>query len=39
MEKIIEYRTVAKDIVLNACFGALLGKGFVVDETIIDTAG
>nr|CAI5844200.1 unnamed protein product [Callosobruchus analis] len=34
-EKIYEYHEVAKEIVGNACHGALLAKGFVVDERIV----
>nr|CAH7756356.1 unnamed protein product [Callosobruchus chinensis] len=34
-EKINEYHEVAKEIVGNACHGALLAKGFVVDERIV----
>ncbi|CAH1180440.1 unnamed protein product [Phaedon cochleariae] len=34
--KIEEYHTVAKEVVGNACYGALLAKGFVVDERIVD---
>nr|CAH7757606.1 unnamed protein product [Callosobruchus chinensis] len=34
-EKINQYHEVAKEIVGNACHGALLAKGFVVDERIV----
>lgn len=34
--KLIDYHNVARDIVANACHGALLAKGFVVDERIVD---
>lgn len=32
VEKLDEFRGIAKDIIFNACHGALLAKGFVVDE-------
>lgn len=31
--RILEFRNVTKDILLNACTGALLLRGFIVDET------
>lgn len=30
--KIEEFREVAKDVILSACYGALMAKGFHVDE-------
>ncbi|GJQ70897.1 hypothetical protein Trydic_g814 [Trypoxylus dichotomus] len=33
-EKLEAFRNVTKEIVSNACHGALLGKGFIVDETL-----
>ncbi|XP_057658316.1 dynein axonemal heavy chain 6 isoform X1 [Diorhabda carinulata] len=36
MKKIEEYHEVAREVVGNACHAALLAKGFVVDERIID---
>ncbi|XP_050519336.1 dynein axonemal heavy chain 6 [Diabrotica virgifera virgifera] len=35
MIKIEEYHTVAKEVISSACHGALLARGFVVDERII----
>ncbi|CAH1104335.1 unnamed protein product, partial [Psylliodes chrysocephalus] len=34
--KIEEYLSIAKDIVGNACHAALLAKGFIVDERIVE---
>ncbi|CAH0547855.1 unnamed protein product [Brassicogethes aeneus] len=31
-KKLEEFREVARDVILSACYGALLAKGFVVDE-------
>lgn len=36
MEKVIEFREVAKELVSNACYGALLARGFIVDETALE---
>lgn len=33
MQKVEEFREIAKEVVSNACYGALLAKGFIVDET------
>lgn len=30
--KILEFRNVSKEILFNACTGALLSRGFIVDE-------
>jgi hypothetical protein len=35
-EKLQEFREVAKDIVGNSCHGALLAKGFVPNELLIE---
>lgn len=32
--KLNEFRTVVKEILFNSCNGALLGQGFIVDETL-----
>ncbi|XP_022919976.1 dynein axonemal heavy chain 6 [Onthophagus taurus] len=32
--ELVNYRNVTKEIIYNACLGALLGRGFIVDETI-----
>lgn len=34
--KLEEFRTIVQEIISNACYGALLNKGFVVDETLAD---
>lgn len=34
--EISEFHELAKEIVSNACHGALLAKGFVADERIVD---
>lgn len=31
--KLNDFRMVTKEILVNACTGALLAKGFVIDET------
>lgn len=36
VEKLQEYRDVTKEIISNACHGALLAKGFIVDETLTE---
>lgn len=36
MAKVREFRSVAKEIVSNACYGALLARGFIVDETQVE---
>lgn len=36
MKKIEKFRELAKEIVSNACYGALLAKGFIVDETQVE---
>lgn len=36
MVKVLEFREVAKELVGNACYGALLARGFIVDETAIE---
>ncbi|XP_044766447.1 dynein axonemal heavy chain 6 [Coccinella septempunctata] len=36
IRKIKNFRVLGKDIIFNACHGALLGKGFVVDETVFE---
>lgn len=33
-EKLHIYRDLTKEVILNACHGALLAKGFIVDETL-----
>lgn len=33
-EQLSEFRQVVKEIVSNACHGALLSQGFIVDETL-----
>ncbi|XP_060520964.1 dynein axonemal heavy chain 6 [Cylas formicarius] len=38
-EKIREFHTLAKEIVSNVCHGALLAKGFVVDERVPEEGG
>lgn len=35
-EKLQEFREVAKDIVANSCHGALLAKGFVANELVVE---
>lgn len=37
MQKVEEFREIAREVVCNACYGALLAKGFIVDETQVDT--
>lgn len=37
MEKVWDFREIAKEVVSNACYGALLAKGFIVDETQIES--
>lgn len=34
VSKIDQFRSIVKELVSNACHGALLSRGFVVDETI-----
>ncbi|KAJ8983473.1 hypothetical protein NQ317_014931 [Molorchus minor] len=34
--KVVQFHQVAREIIGNACHGALLAKGFVVDERIVD---
>lgn len=34
--KTVEFHELAKEIVSNACHGALLAKGFVADERIVE---
>lgn len=36
MKRVDEFREIAKEVVSNACYGALLGKGFIVDETQVE---
>ncbi|KAK9882562.1 hypothetical protein WA026_022190 [Henosepilachna vigintioctopunctata] len=36
VRKIKNFRFLGQDIIYNACQGALLGKGFVIDETVFD---
>lgn len=36
MKKVSDFRDIAKEVVSNACYGALLAKGFIVDETQIE---
>lgn len=36
MKRVNEFREVAREVVCNACYGALLGKGFMVDETQVE---
>lgn len=36
MVKVHEFREVAKELVSNACYGALLARGFIVDETAVE---
>lgn len=36
MQKVWDFREIAKEVVSNACYGALLAKGFIVDETQIE---
>lgn len=39
VKKINNFRVLGKDIIFNACHGALLGKGFVIDETVFEGKG
>lgn len=36
-ERISDFRKIVKELVANACHGALLGRGFVVDESLEQT--
>lgn len=36
VDRISEFRTVVMELVSNACHGALLSKGFVVDESAVE---
>lgn len=35
-EQLFEFREISKDIVSNACLGALLAKGFVPNELLVE---
>lgn len=37
LKRVEEFRDIAKEIVSNACYGALFAKGFIVDETKIES--
>lgn len=37
--KLKDYHSVAREIISTSCYGALLAKGFVVDERIVDEKG
>lgn len=37
--KLDDYHEVAREIISTSCYGALLAKGFVVDERIVDEKG
>lgn len=37
--KLNDYHSVAREIISTSCHGALLAKGFVVDERIVDDKG
>lgn len=39
MVKLADYHSVVKEIISTSCYGALLAKGFVVDERIVDEKG
>lgn len=36
VRKLQDFRMIVQEIISNACYGALLNKGFVVDETLED---
>lgn len=36
MAKVNDFQAVAKEIISNACYGALLARGFIVDETAVE---
>lgn len=38
-EQLKAFRIVVKEIVSNACHGALLSQGFIIDESLEDESG
>lgn len=38
-DKLVDYHSVVREIISTSCHGALLAKGFVVDERIVDEKG
>ncbi|KAF2878695.1 hypothetical protein ILUMI_27474 [Ignelater luminosus] len=39
VERIKEFRDLVRELVSNACYGALMSRGFVVNETLIESQG
>lgn len=37
--KLVDYHSVVRETISTSCYGALLAKGFVVDERIVDEKG
>lgn len=37
--KLVDYHAVVREIISTSCYGALLAKGFMVDERIVDEKG
>lgn len=38
-DQLKDFRVVVKEILSNACHGALLSQGFIIDETLEEESG